>query len=110
MTLGKIGAGLLIFIIALATLFGLDAWRRDRQGQLGLTALAVACTILAGAAHGVVENIFFALGNPWSLPYWVMLALASRLWTLQRREAAERARLARRRAEASRPQLRLRTA
>ena len=110
MTLGRIGTGLLILCIAAAALFGLDAWRRDRTGQLGLTALATSCAILAGAAHGVVENIFFALGNPWSLPFWVMLALAARLWTLQRREVAEKARIARRQAEAARPLLRLRSA
>lgn len=110
MALGRIGTGLLVLTIVMATLFGLDAWRRDRHGQLGLTALAVSATLLSGAAHGVVENIFFALGNPWSLPYWVMLALASRLWCLQRREAAERARVERRRAQDAPRRPRLRTA
>jgi len=91
MTLGRIGTGLLILVIAMSSLMGLDTWRRDKEGEEGLLALALACVILSGAAHGVVENIFFALGNPWSLPFWTMMAMSARLWTLQRRRArAER--------------------
>jgi hypothetical protein len=106
MTLGKIGTGLLILVIAAASLMGLDCWRKDKTGEHGLLALACACGVLSGAAHGVVENIFFSLGNPWSLPFWTVMALSARLWALQRRRlrAESKARVRRPRARSALPE------
>jgi len=85
MNLGRIGTGLLILIVAFGAWTGFRAWRLDPRGRTGLLALALTGSILATAAHGVVEVIFVGMGNPWSLPFWVDLALVAQLHRLLKR-------------------------
>lgn len=83
MNIGTIGLGLVVLIQTWTTLTALRAWRRDRDGELGLLSLALMCVLIAGSAHAVVESTLFAAGNPWSLPFWVSAALIHRLAAIQ---------------------------
>lgn len=84
--LGWTGLALLVALIALGTFSGLRTWWRDRDGDTGLLALALCASMVSVAAHSVVENIIVSMGNPWSLPFWVSLALCVKLDVLQRAE------------------------
>ncbi len=88
MELGLVGVGLLILAGAWGAWLGYRTWRRDREGELGLLALALTCSAVALMAHAVVEEKLLSAGNPWMLPYWASLAMIARLHRLQREGAS----------------------
>lgn len=79
MNVGMLGLGLMVGIQGLACLAGWLAWRRDREGEVGLLALTLTAAVLGFSAHAVVETTLLSVGNPWSLPFWTYTALLCRL-------------------------------
>lgn len=91
MDIGAVGLGLLLLASAWGCWLGFQAWRRDPKGQVGLLALALLGSTIGMAAHAFVEEKLLAAGNPWTLPYWVSLALMARLHRVQRERRAQAA-------------------
>jgi O-antigen ligase len=88
--IGQVGVALIVLILLLTYWTGLRTYLRDRDGPRGLLALALLCSVIGTTAHGAVENFFLSMGNPWSLPLWVGVAMTAKLAVLQR--ASERSR------------------
>ncbi|MEM7244240.1 MAG: O-antigen ligase family protein [Acidobacteriota bacterium] len=79
MNIGLIGTSLMVLVIAACLFAGIRCYLRDRHGTHGLLALALTASATGTALHGAVETTLLSVGNPWSLPFWMTLALIVRL-------------------------------
>ena len=62
---------LLVLVIAASALMGLDCWRRDREGDEGLLALACACVVLReGASLTLTDVSGYMAENTVAKNYW----------------------------------------